>query len=238
MSARGLAWLFALALPPMLGLSLPLRLALGLSDLEQAGLGASAASGSLWQGRLHDARLHGRALGDVGVRLSPWPLLTGTRELVVRGATLRASLLQGARRGIRDANGTLVLEDPGLAPGLAVVLDADAARLVFAGDACRSASGRIGLALHPAAGGDPLAVFEGTVACDGRAATVAWTPSGTAPGPFAGLRIDARLEPDGAWRLRSVVPRVDDARDAAALELAGFRAGPAGWSRTDSGSFP
>ncbi|MEZ0470491.1 type II secretion system protein N [Luteimonas salinilitoris] len=238
MSARGLIWLFALALPPLLALLLPLRLALGVVDLERAGLGAAAASGSLWRGRLHDARLHGRALGDVDVRLSPWPLLTGTRELVLRGATLRASLLQGARRGVRDASGTLVLDDLDLAPGLALALDADDASLVFAGDACRSAAGRIGLELHPAGGGEPLAVLDGAVACDGRAATVAWTPSGAASGPFAGLRVDARIEPDGAWRLRSVVTGVDDAREAAALELAGFRPGPAGWSRIDGGTLP
>ncbi|WP_149196206.1 type II secretion system protein N [Luteimonas suaedae] len=238
MSTRGLIWLFLLALPPLLGLLLPLRLALGMVDLERAGLGAAGSSGSLWRGRLQDARLHGRALGDVDVRLSPWPLLTGTRELVVRSATLRASLLQGARRGIRDANGTLTLEDLDLAPGLALVLDASDVHLVFVGDACRNASGRIGLALHPAAGGEPFAVLEGAAACDGRAATVAWMPSGAASGPFAALRVDARIEPDGAWRLQSVVPGVDDAREAAALELAGFRPGPAGWSRIDNGTFP
>ncbi|WP_407352267.1 type II secretion system protein N [Luteimonas sp. R10] len=236
MSTRGLAWLFALALPPLLCLLLPLRLALGLVDLEQAGLGAAAATGSLWRGRLHDVHLHDRALGAVDVRLSPWPLLTGTRELVLHGATLRASLLQGARRGIHGATGTLVLD--GMAPGLSLVLDADDASLVFTGDACRNAAGRVGLELRPAAGGDPLVVLDGVAACDGRAATVTWAPAGAAAGPFAGLRVDARIEPDGAWQLRSVVPGADDARDAAALELAGFRPGPGGWSRIDKGALP
>ncbi|MDH5824136.1 type II secretion system protein N [Luteimonas sp. RD2P54] len=234
MSARGLAWLFALALPPLLVLLLPLRLALGAMQPERTGLGAAAVCGSLWRGRLHDARLHGRTLGDVEVGLSPWSLLGGTRALWLRSATLEASLLQGARHGIRGASGTLVLEAPGAAPGLVATLEADGATVLFEGDACRTAAGRVRLALH-GADGAPLAVLDGPLACDGRAATVTWGASGAASEGLAGLRIDGRIESDGAWRLRSVVPGVDDAGAAAALGVAGFRPGPGGWSRVDSG---
>lgn len=65
------AFLFALAA------LLPLRLALDWLAVEQAGLAARAAEGSVWLGALRETRIAGAALGDLRARLDPLPLLVG-----------------------------------------------------------------------------------------------------------------------------------------------------------------
>ncbi|HEU0067174.1 MAG TPA: type II secretion system protein N, partial [Sphingomonas sp.] len=73
---------------------LPLRLVLGMAGVGEEGLTARAVEGSVWMGRLRDARFGDVPLGDLNAHVSPWPLLIGRArvELDTRGDTPARSL--------------------------------------------------------------------------------------------------------------------------------------------------
>lgn len=237
MSTRRLLLVSGIALIVAMVMLVPLRLGLRLVDLDRLGLRAADASGSLWTGRLRAAQWHGRALGDIDVRLSPLPLLAGTRRVSLHGGDLRLSLQQGRRHGIADARGSFILDRIDSAPGVALTLRSDGATLLFDGSGCAMAQGHVELALRRAGSDTALATLAGDLACNTGAATVALSSQAAAAPPFDGLRVDLRIESDGAWRAQSLLP--PPAGDAArlVLEATGFQPGPAGWSRVDTGRF-
>jgi len=75
--------IFLAMLAAALILFLPLRLALGWLALD--GLSARAVSGSIWMGRLRDARFRGVPLGDIDMGLGVMPLLLGQARFALRG---------------------------------------------------------------------------------------------------------------------------------------------------------
>lgn len=75
---RGIGFLLFVFL--LLGATLPLRLALGWFDAG-AVLSAARVEGTVWDGMLHDARLHGLSVGDVALALDVPSLFTGRLAL-------------------------------------------------------------------------------------------------------------------------------------------------------------
>ena len=103
------AVLFALALL----LFLPMRLVLGAFD---TGISAREASGSVWSGRLKEARIGPALLGDVEARLNPLALLAGQARIAVTRDNaapdrLSAVLIASASgRGVESATGLVPLD--------------------------------------------------------------------------------------------------------------------------------
>ncbi len=65
---------------------MPLRVALGLSGLEQRGVSARTVEGAIWAGQLGDLHIGNLPLGNVDARLRPLPLLTGKTEMALHRA--------------------------------------------------------------------------------------------------------------------------------------------------------
>lgn len=92
MSRRSLILLFLLLLVPALAITLPLRVGLKLSGGEPGPVSALAAEGSIWSGRLIDARIGAAPLGDPEVGLKFWPLLVGRQRLVIEADAVPAMM--------------------------------------------------------------------------------------------------------------------------------------------------
>lgn len=232
MRPRALLLVFALALPVLLLATLPLRLALELAGPERLRLQARAATGSLWNGRLHDASLGGVALGDAAARLAPLPLLAGARAINVATPTLSGRLLLGRRSGLDRVNGSLALPSTPL-PGTQMRLRGEDLQVLFSNDACHSAGGRLTVALERT-DGTGLAALHGRPSCQGRTAVLPLAAV-DATGPLARMHATARLHPDGQWELEVRIPVLEDPAQRRAVETMGFQPGPGGWSRIDRG---
>lgn len=100
---RGLFFLcvFLLAVVALL----PLRLALDWLTLDQQGLSARKAEGSVWLGRLAEARFGDAPLGDLGARLSPIQLLVGRARVDLEGTDESAPQMKGALGVSRNSFG-------------------------------------------------------------------------------------------------------------------------------------
>src|SRR5690606_16174787 len=89
--------------------SVPMRLALALSGVSEAGLSARTVEGSVWSAEIVDARLGALPLGTLQTHLSPLALLTGRIDLVFKRDDARLGALAGRLhgsdpRGLSDVN--------------------------------------------------------------------------------------------------------------------------------------
>ncbi|MGY1457111.1 type II secretion system protein N [Luteimonas sp. A534] len=228
MSPRRLAWWFSGSLVLGLLLSLPLQLVLPRLSLP-SGLSAIRVEGSLWRGTLRQAQWRGAALGDLRMGLSPLPLLAGRQKLWLHGPDARLALQGGRASGIGDAHGVVPL--PPLA-GLALRASLDGARMLFDGDGCSSAGGRVRIEVSLPGDALPPVILAGTPACDGRSGTLALLSEDTG-GPLV-LEATFTLDADGSYGLQTLA-RSDDPGIRAVLLAAGFQAAPGGLSRVDAG---
>lgn len=73
-----------LMLFPALIVTMPLSVGLDLGNAGRSGLAAVGAEGSVWAGRLADARFGAVPLGDVDVGLKFWSLVGGPLKLTVQ----------------------------------------------------------------------------------------------------------------------------------------------------------
>ena len=62
---------------------LPMRLALGWASLDSQGFSAREVTGSVWSGRLVEARFGDVALGDLDASVSPLALLIGRARIAL-----------------------------------------------------------------------------------------------------------------------------------------------------------
>lgn len=238
MSGRRLAWLWLLALVPMLALTWPLRLALDASDLSTLDVSAREATGSIWSGTLRATAVGDTQVGDVSLRLAPLPLLTGVSRLHFAGDGLSGNLLQGRVQGLQGVEGEVVLDPVASMPGLGLLLRFQQADLTFAHGRCRRAGGALTLELRLPGVDDaspgPI-TLTGPVTCADRTGTVVLTRTdGGAPGTSR-VQATLQIEADGAYRLQSLVPAADDPTRLL-LQAAGFQDSPNGFSRVDSGA--
>lgn len=128
---------------------MPLRLALGLAGTGAGGLTARSAGGTVWSGRLIDARIGSIDVGTIDTSLRPLPLLLGRLRFDgerTGGAPLAGSAETGwGRRAIHELTGTLSGGRIGDVPIEQVTMDA--LTVIFSGGRCAEASGRVRIVL-------------------------------------------------------------------------------------------
>jgi general secretion pathway protein N len=224
--------IFALAMLAVL----PLRLALGWSGLDGQGFTAREVTGSLWSGRLVEARFGEIALGDLDAGLSPLALLIGrARIALATESDDPAQRLSGTveiarnRAAVLDASGPLA---PGnaFAPLPVTALTLDGVTVRFVDGACEAAEGRVRATLAGAFLGQPLpGALSGSARCDAGALLLPLASG-------AGEGVNLRLWPDGRYRAElTLVP--GDPAIAARLDGAGFTANGAARTFAVDGRF-
>ena len=209
--------MFALAMLAFL----PMRLALGFAGLDAQGFSAREVRGSLWSGRLVEARFGDIALGDLDAGVSPLALLIGRARIALQGesadpAQRLAGVVEIARHraAIIGARGALT---PGnaFAPLPVTALDLDDVTVRFVDGACDAADGRVRATITGSWLGQPLpGSVSGSARCDAGALLLPLSRG-------AGEGVALRLWPDGRYRAElSLVP--SDPVVAGRLDAAGF----------------
>ncbi|WP_127167606.1 type II secretion system protein N [Xanthomonas euvesicatoria] len=231
---------WVLLLVSMVGVALlafvPLRLVLPREGLPFSVLDVE---GPIWAGTLRQVQWQGIAFGDVAVRPRLWPLVRGERQVQLQSTQLHLLLVDGAQRGIRNAQGQLLVRQPGGVALIDLALQLQQVDLLFDATGCVQAHGRVSLQLLASGAGElpglPPLRLSGQPACVDHTAVLTLLPDTALP---AGVQAEAQLQlwPDGRWQLQS---RVDPAQDAVlgvGLQLLGFAATPErGMVRNDHG---
>lgn len=228
-------WIIACALLAAL-IFLPLRLAAGVIDIGESGISARQVSGTIWAGRLDQARLGPLDLGTVNVNLKAWPLLLGrARFAIERPAAGGTVPLSGqmeiglGRRSIEQLSGTMPIIGVGTLPLESVTFSQFSAQ--FTDGQCRTANGRVQLMLAVRiAGIDLRNGLSGEARCDGRKLVIPLT------GQSGMERLTMEISPDGRYQARLAIAAVDPTTSAA-LSAAGFSAATEGWTQTIRGQF-
>ncbi|MFB0416857.1 type II secretion system protein N [Xanthomonas euvesicatoria] len=231
---------WALLLVSMVGVALlafvPLRLVLPREGLPFSVLDVE---GPIWAGTLRQVQWQGIAFGDVAVRPRLWSLGRGERQVQLQSTQLHLRLVDGAQRGIRNAQGQLLVRQPGGVALIDLALQLQQVDLLFDATGCVQAHGRVSLQVLASGAGElpglPPLRLSGQPACVDHTAVLTLLPDTALP---AGVQAEAQLQlwPDGRWQLQS---RVDPAQDAVlgvGLQLLGFAATPErGMVRNDHG---
>ncbi len=213
----------------------PLRLALDWFGLDERGLAAREANGSIWLGALREAQLGPVPIGDVSARLNTSPLFLGRARvsLVRRGADgAFAGALLATRHSFafEDVTGQLRLGGQ-LAPLPIASLDLDDVRAGFSEGQCRQASGMIRATMAGDLGGIVLpSGLSGTARCEGGAVLL---PLASQSGME---QLNLRLFPDGRYRAELLVRPTDPATQQR-LTATGFMQAGNGFARIAEGSF-
>lgn len=229
----GPAALFGALLVAALIAFLPMRLVLGASGVDAAGLSAREVTGSVWDARLIEARFGTLALGDLDAHLSPLALLVGKARIAVDGGARPLSGAIGVSRhssGIDDV--TAVLPTSGVFAPLPVTsLSLADVTVHFRDGACDKAEGRVTATMGGDAGGVALpASVAGTPRCD--AAALLLPLASQAGTETVTLRITGDGRYTATFALRSPDPSI-----APRLAAAGFVAGADGYRLSVEGRF-
>lgn len=220
-----IAWLLAV---------LPLRAVLGWVGLGDAGLTARRVDGSLWSGRLVEARFGELALGDADARLAFWPLFLGNARVELDGAGERplhgAVTISRHGLGIDDMTASL-LTGQLFAPLPVTALDLDDTSVRFRDGVCEAADGRVRATLAGEAAGVPLpATLSGPARCEAGALVLPLTSqAGTEAATL-------RVQGDGRYRAEFAL-RSPDPATVQRLEAAGFIGGAHGYQLVVEGRF-
>jgi general secretion pathway protein N len=213
-------------------LFLPLRLALGAAaDV----LRAREASGSVWAGRLKEARIGPAALGDLDARLDPLALLVGEARIVVARPSAAPDRLAGAfgiarnRSSAESVTGVIPVESL-FAPLPIGSLELTDVTVRFRDGACDRAEGLVRADISGEIAGLALpAGLSGAPRCDRGALLLPLTGG-------AGEGLALRIFGDGRYEARLSV-RAADPDVVARLTGAGFAPGPGGYALTLGGRF-
>ena len=224
--------LIALMLIFALLIFLPLRLALGAVG---EGFSARGAGGTIWSGRVEQARLGAIEVGTLDVSLNPLPLFLGRARFQFASLPGATPQLSGAversrhRLALIDVNGAVI---GGGLPGLAFEqLQFEQANLLISDGQCRSATGRVQLTPALAIPGLNLRNgLAGPLRCDGADVAVLLT------GDSGMERLSLRIKGDGRYEARLGIATSDPLLRAA-LPLAGFQATAEGYATRIEGRF-
>lgn len=214
----------------LLALTVPLRVALGGFDFDDRGLSARAVTGTIWSGRLTEARLRGLALGDLEAGLHLLPLLIGEAHVGLAGPGWQGTAIQSSDgAGVAGLAGRLGPEAlPSALPVASLEFVDVSAR--FRDSVCAAASGELRVEPRVAVPGlATLGQMQGQLRCDGDA-LLAPLVSGSGR-----ERVEWRLFGDGRYRVSLILPG-GDAMATAALTAAGFVATAEGLTLTTEGS--
>lgn len=231
---------FLIALPFALLAFLPLSLALRWAKPERVGFSATMASGTIWNGRVTDARISNVFLGDAGMTIQPLSLLAGRPKIGFRltggdvsGDGSVAPRIDGAALQVRQ--GRLDVRNLSFPAIRAGELRFSNLAMDFRRGGCRMASGgvetdileKLGTAWNWRA---PL--LKGSFAC----------VSGAAEAPLRGdseigpVTSVLRVQADGVIRVTTRVQTADPIVGPL-LGAAGFTQTPEGFSRVEEGRF-
>jgi general secretion pathway protein N len=212
---------------------LPLRLVLGAIGLGEQGFSARTVTGSVWDGRLNEARFGALALGSLDASLSPFALLLGRARVAVDGDP---GLIHGAitmsrhGQGIGDMTATLPT-GAAFAPLPVNQLALEGVTVHFTDGVCDKAEGRVRARLIGEAAGIALpAELSGAARCDGGALLLPLVSQAGTEG------IELRITGQGRY---TAALRINPTDPAAAQRLAasGFVAGAGGYRLSVEGSF-
>jgi len=230
---RGAFFLAALAFA--LVATLPLGLAIGWLGLDERGLAAREAEGSVWLGALKEAQIGPVPIGDVSARLNSLPLFIGRARVSLHRPD-EAAPFEGAVTmsrhafGFDDATGRLQLGAL-LAPLPIGAIELDAVSAGFASGLCSRAEGRVRALVGGDLGGMNLSAgLSGTASCAGDAVLL---PMASQSGME---QLNVRIFADGRYRVELLV-RSRDAALGQRLTASGFSAGNGGFLRIVEGSF-
>ncbi len=212
--------LFVISLFFALVLTIPLSMALSLVG---QGISARSATGTIWSGKLADARIGPLALGDVVIGLEPLRLLGGAAVIDLQSASGRSKL--SSSRGaftVRDA--TVNLDGSSLFAPLPVDrIDLSGVSTSFDAGKCQNAKGRVRATFSGDVGGLSLAQgLSGVARCEGPALMLPLVSQS------AMERLNLYLQGDGGFRAEFIVRSTDPAL-ATKLSAAGFAATPGGF---------
>ena len=214
---------------------LPLRLAIAWLDLDEQGLAAREAHGSIWLGGLSEAQFGPVALGDLGVSLRLLPLFTG-RARIDLSRDDEASPFRGSVTVSRHdfaVNDMTARLDMGaaLAPLPSAIVELTDVTAHFADGLCANAEGQVKATFAGSVAGMALpGGLSGAIRCDNAAILL---PLASQTGMEA---LNVRLFHDGRYEVELAVRPIDDAMRNALL-AAGFRLSGAGYALTSSGRF-
>jgi general secretion pathway protein N len=217
MHRRWLLWFSGIFLIGLVAL-LPLRIAFG--PFADQGFTARQLGGTVWHGRVGELAIRTHRLGTFDVAVDPLALLTGAVKLEFNRlddpqGVLTGALVSGFRKGIRDTTGRV--SAAGVFGPLPIeALELDDATILFRGNSCSRASGRITAVLAGAIPGLDGTGLSGTPRCEGeRVRFVLGTPS---TGGQIEFYVSSRGTYRGWIRVRPANPEA-----SAALSSAGFR---------------
>jgi general secretion pathway protein N len=222
MTRGRIAILFAALLLVALVLTLPLRLV-----LPDSALSARAATGTIWSGRLQDARVGRVALGDLDVSVRPLALLTGSMRARVSGPLGSGDIVGG--RGV--ANATIRLPVAALfAPVPLTEIALDNASIIFERGRCEEAAGRVRATFAGDVGGLSLAQgLSGSARCEAGLLLLPLVSQS------AMERLNLRIAGNGSYTAELIVRSTDPVL-AAKLAGSGFASTQAGYILRLSGT--
>lgn len=231
----GRSLFFVAALVVGLVLLLPLRLAIDWLGLDTTRLVAREAQGSVWSGRLAEARVGAVPLGDLVTRLDPLPLLLGRARIVVAREGDAGDALDGAigvaahRFGIEDVTAHIPL-DQRMMPLPIAAIDLTGVTIRYRDGLCDHAEGLVKASISGAPAGISLpGGLSGTARCEGGALLL---PLVSQSGMESlALRVSGRSDYRADLRVRPTTP---DA--SAALATAGFMPTGDGYVLTVTGA--
>jgi general secretion pathway protein N len=216
---RGRIVFFICAFVLALVVFMPLSLALSMFGLTGQGLAARSASGTIWSGRLVEARIGRLAMGDVAVGLRPLSLLIGRARIDMK-SPLGVGSLTSTSTGFAVDDATAKLSTVRVfAPIPLDSLDLTDVSVSFSGGKCAKAEGRVRATFTGDVGGLALAQgLSGVARCDGGALLLPLVSQS------AMERLSLHIDGSGGYRAQFFVRSTDPAM-AAKLGAAGF--GPA-----------
>ncbi|MCU6455462.1 type II secretion system protein N [Sphingomonas sp. A2-49] len=229
----GPAALFGALMFAALLMFLPLRLVLGWVGLGDQGFSARTVTGSVWDGRLNEARFGDLALGSLDAGLSPLALLIGRARIALDGDP---GLLHGAitlsRHGIGVDDMTATLPTGrAFAPLPVTQLALENVTVHFVDDTCDRAEGRVRARLVGEAAGIALpADLSGVARCDGGALLL---PLASQAGSES---IELRITGQGRYTAALRIAPADPTA-AQRLSAAGFVPGQGSYRLSIEGSF-
>jgi general secretion pathway protein N len=156
-------------------LLLPMRLAIDWLGLGASGLAAREAQGSVWRGRLTEARIGAVPLGDLAAGLDPLPLLLGRARISVARDGDAGDPLDGAisvarhRFGVEGVTAHIQLGQR-MMPLPIAAIDLTDLSIGFRDGLCDRADGLVKASIAGAPAGISLpGGLSGTARCDGGA---------------------------------------------------------------------
>lgn len=225
-TARRLAGLFAGCFVVVLIATLPLSVVVSLFDPAARGLSFTRVSGTVWGGRVEDARWRGIALGNVDVAVRPLALLAGRLGLGIAldgTGTLAGRGVVGLGLGGVAVSDLSLIADVAALPSLVPVsgeIALDLARADMGADGCRRMDGTVrtdALVDRPAGLAWRGPVLAGPVTCADGAVVV---PLKGTTGSES-IAVVATLARDGTFDIR-IDATTPDPAVAGVLSAVGF----------------